>query len=100
MNSWRSRIAVAVGAAAIALPLAAGSASAAGDPPVKDRDRGSVSDQWGYIPVGGTHSQAECAQDGLELLAQGRYANFYCAWEAPLWTLYALPHADRPPTRP
>ncbi|MFI2377434.1 hypothetical protein ACH5AO_20510 [Streptomyces sp. NPDC018964] len=87
MKSWRSRIAAAaaVGTAMVAIPLTAGSASAA------------VTDPWGYQMVGGTVDQLECAEAGQELLAQG-WVNFYCDWNDPFWVLWALPVKDQPPT--
>ncbi|MFI2639966.1 hypothetical protein [Streptomyces sp. NPDC018610] len=85
MKSWRSRIAVAVGTAALAVPLMASTASAAGTNP------------WGYREVGGTRDKLECVRDGQELLAQG-WVNYYCDWDDPFWVLWALPAKDQPPT--
>ncbi|MFC8423109.1 hypothetical protein ACFUN7_19930 [Streptomyces sp. NPDC057236] len=84
MKSWRSRIAVAVGTAALAVPLVAGSASAAGTNP------------WGYREVGGSTNKLECVQAGQELLARG-WVNYYCDWDDPFWVLWALPAQDQPP---
>ncbi|CAM5298991.1 hypothetical protein [Streptomyces fumanus] len=86
MKSWRSRVAVAVaaGAALVAVPLTAEPASAATNP-------------WGYVEVGGTRDKLACVRDGQELLAQG-WVNYYCDWDDPYWVLWALPAKDQPPT--
>ncbi len=83
MKSWRSRIAVALGTAALALPLAAGSASAA------EADGGL------YHPISGTPDYAECMVDGWNAIASGRYSHYLCVWEDPYWNLYVV-DADRP----
>ncbi|AZM62513.1 MULTISPECIES: hypothetical protein [unclassified Streptomyces] len=87
MKSWRSRIAVALGTAALALPLAAGSASAV------------EVDQWGYHKIAGWRDKLACVDDGQYALQHG-YQNYYCAYENGFWVLWALPVPDAPPTRP
>ncbi|AZM62512.1 MULTISPECIES: hypothetical protein [unclassified Streptomyces] len=81
MKSWRSRIAVALGTAALALPLAAGSASAA--------------ESNLYTPVGGTPDRAECLVWAWEGVAEGRYSHYMCIPEGEYWNLYVI-YADRP----
>ncbi|WP_436737333.1 hypothetical protein [Streptomyces sp. BBFR102] len=79
MKSWRSRIAAAavVGAAALTIPLTAGSASA------------YPTDPDGFVVVGGMTTHHECQEQGnIEL--QGKWNEFQCRWEprTELWELW------------
>lgn len=92
MKSWRSRVAtaVAVGVAAVAIPLSAGSASAAETGRQGYQASSGWVDQWGYEKISGWRDKLMCQEDGEYALAHG-YVNYYCAWEDPYWTLWALP---------
>ncbi|WP_158791175.1 hypothetical protein [Streptomyces sp. NRRL WC-3549] len=70
MKSWRSRIAAAavVGAAAVTIPLTAGSASAV------------VTDPDGFHLAGGTRTHDECQLEGRLDLEQNGYTEFQCRW--------------------
>ncbi|MFI8093673.1 hypothetical protein ACIF9R_36090 [Streptomyces sp. NPDC086080] len=75
MKSWRNRIAAAfvVGAAAVTIPLSAGSASA------------WVTDPDGFHLAGGTLTHHECQEGGWYDIHVNGYSEFQCRWNAPYW---------------
>ncbi|MEK8144342.1 hypothetical protein NKH18_28365 [Streptomyces sp. M10(2022)] len=74
MKSWRSRIATAavVCAAAVTIPLTAGSASAATDPD-------------GFHFASGTRTHDQCQEEGQYDLKYNGYTEFQCRWNGTLW---------------
>ncbi|MDQ0786893.1 hypothetical protein [Streptomyces sp. B3I8] len=71
MKSWRSRIAVAavIGAAAVTIPLTAGSASAVTDPD-------------GFQLASGSRTHDACQEEGRYDLEFNGFHEFQCRWNA------------------
>lgn len=80
MKSWRSRIAAAavVGAAAVTIPLTAGSASAV------------PTDPDGFHPAGGFSTHHMCQVEGRDYIATNwmGYTEFQCRWSGSSWEVW------------
>ncbi|MEU2896880.1 hypothetical protein ACWC4E_09265 [Streptomyces sp. NPDC001273] len=80
MKSWRSRIAAAavVAAAAVTIPLTAGSASAV------------PTDPDGFHLAGGFTTHHVCQVEGRDYIAtnESGYTEFQCRWNAPYWEVW------------
>ncbi|MBQ0826679.1 hypothetical protein [Streptomyces tagetis] len=77
MKAWRSRVAAVVGAAAVAVVLTGGSASAATDPD-------------GFHHAAGFRDHHTCQVEGTAYMQENRqgYTEFQCRWNNGYWEMW------------